>query len=208
MKCRWEFGICSGQSLLSWSAYPTYIQLKYLLSLAWDNLLKTGETTSPMTKDKLVKITHDYGIKQNISYLVDSNFLYFKKLKQYEKKTDKEVHDDAIMDAFQILRHWFHYKVPKWLNVMNELQKFVCEKNNLKPGDYTFYASQIENDFVRGNLSILVEYGVPKSAIIKLENKIPPNLSEDYIFEEIKNKNFVENSNLNKYEKEKIKENL
>ncbi len=196
------------QSLLSWNSYPTYNQLKYVLSSAWDNLLKTGETTRPMTKDKLVKITHDYGIRQNIFYLVDSNFLYFKKLKQYEKKTDREVLDDAIMDAFQILRHWFHYKVPKWLNVMNELQKFVCKRNNLEPGDYTFYASQIENDFIRGNLSILAEYGIPKSAIIKLENKIPSNLSEDYVFEEIKNKNFIENSNLNKYEKEKIQENL
>ncbi len=57
------------QSLLSWTAYPKYYQLKYVLFLAWDNLLKTGETTRPMTKDKLVKITYDYGIKQNISYL-------------------------------------------------------------------------------------------------------------------------------------------
>jgi len=192
----------------SWNTYPNYNQLKYVLSLAWDNLLKTGETTSPMTKDKLVKITYDYGIKKNISYLVESNFLYFKKLKIYEKKTDKEVLDDAIRDAFQILRHWFHYKVPKWLNVMNELQKFVCEKNNLKSGDYTFYASQIENDFVRGNLSILVEYGIPKSAVTKLENKIPSDLGEDYIFDEIKNKNLAEVSNLNKYEKDKIYENL
>ncbi len=112
------------------------------------------------------------------------------------------------MDAFQILRHWFHYKVPKWLNVMNELQKFVCEKNKLKPGDYTFYASQIENDFVRGNLSILVEYGIPKSAVTKLENKIAPELGEDFIFDEIKNKNLVETSKLNNYEKEKIYENL
>lgn len=200
--------IRENHSLVSWNAYPTYNQLKYVLSLAWDNLLKLGETTSPMTKDKLVKITHDYGIKQNIAYLVESNFLYYKKLKQYERKTDKEVLDDAIKDAFQILRHWFHYKVPKWLNVINGLQKFVCEKNNLNPGDYTFYASQIENDFVRGNLSILVEYGIPKSAVTKLQNKIPSDLSEDYIFDEIKNKNLVATSNLNNYEKEKIYENL
>ncbi len=87
-----------------------------------------------------------------------------------------------------------------------KIQKFVCEKNNLKPGDYSFYASQIENDFVRGNLSILVEYGIPKSAISKLENKISPYLEEDYIFDEIKNKNLAEVSNLNNYEKEKISE--
>ena len=97
---------------------------------------------------------------------------------------------------------------PKWLNVINELQKYVCRKNNLKPGDYTFYGTQIENDFIRKNLSILAEYGIPNSAIIKLENKISANLNEDYIFEEIKNNNLIEISNLNRYEKEKIIENL
>jgi hypothetical protein len=89
-----------------------------------------------------------------------------------------------------------------------ELQKYVCEKNNLEPGNYTYYASQIENDFVRKNLSILVEYGVPKSAINKLENKISENLNEDQVLDEIKNKGLIEISDLIDYEKEKIRENL
>lgn len=196
------------QSLICWDAYPDYNQLKFVLFLAWDHLLKAGETTSPMTKAKLVKNTFDYGIEKNISFLIKSNYSYFRELSRYEGKTDKEVLDEAIRDAFQILKHWFHYKVPKWLNVINELQKYVCIKNSLKPGDYTFYGTQIENDFIRKNLSILAEYGIPNSAIIKLENKISANLNEDYIFEEIKNNNLIETSNLKKYEKEKIIENL
>ena len=196
------------QSLICWDAYPDYNQLKFVLFLAWDHLLKVGETTSPMTKAKLVKNTFDYGIEKNISFLIKSNYSYFRELSRYKGKTDKEVLDEAIRDAFQILKHWFHYKVPKWLNVINELQKYVCIKNSLKPGDYTFYGTQIENDFIRKNLSILAEYGIPNSAIIKLENKISANLNEDYIFEEIKNNNLIEISNLNKYEKEKIIENF
>lgn len=139
-----------------------------------------------MTKKKLVKNTFDYGLKQDISYLVESNDLYFRELKKFEDKTDEEIFDEAVRDAFQILKHWFHYNVPKWLNVMNELQKYVCEKNDLEPGDHSFYASQIENDFVRGNLSILAEYGIPKSAIKKLENKIPQDLGEDDVLNEIR----------------------
>jgi hypothetical protein len=42
---------------------------------------------------------------------------------------------------------------------MNELQKYVCEKNNMDPGNYSYYANQIENDFIRDNLTILSEYG-------------------------------------------------
>ena len=58
------------------------------------------------------------------------------------------------------------------------------------------------------NLSILVEYGVPKSAINKLENKLSENLNEDQVLDEIKNKGLIEISDLIDYEKEKIRENL
>lgn len=234
-------------NLISWT-YPNYDQLNYILSLAWDNLLKPGETTSPMTKNKLVNNTFNYGLpnNQNINFLVQSTFDFYKdkrkqiseiepiikeklkKLSGFEKKEykkkrefkeyysykkykemdDDELFDEAVRDAFQTLRHWFAYKVPKWLNVINTLQRFVCEKNKLKQEDYSFYANQIENDFVRDNLSILMEYGIPKSAVTKLGKQIQPDLDEDYIFDEIRTKNLVENSNLSNYEKEKLKENL
>ena len=53
-----------------------------------------------------------------------------------------------------------------------------------------------------------MEYGVPKSAINKLENKISENLNEDQVLDEIKNKGLIEISDLIDYEKEKIRENL
>ncbi|OQX20970.1 MAG: helicase [Candidatus Altiarchaeales archaeon A3] len=204
--------------LICWSAYPSYDQLEYVLSLAWDHLLKSGETTLPMTKDKLVQNTFTYGLQdnQNIIFLVNSNFKFYKnerekedkKYKKYKNMNDNELFDEAVRDAFQILGHWFQYKIPKWLNVMNELQKYVCEKNKLTPGNYTLYASQIENEFVRKNLSILVEYGIPKSAINKIKNKIPEDLSEDQVLDMIKNKKLMEDPDLIDYEREKIRENL
>ena len=195
-------------NLIFWNGSPSYEQLKYAMFLAWDNLIKKGETTKPMTKNKLIKVTFDYGIKKNIIYLIKSNYSYLRKQKDFENKTNEEVLDKAIKDAFPILRHWFHYKVPKWLNVINELQKYVCEINGLKPGDYSFYASQIENDFVRGNLSILVEYGIPKSAITKLEKHIPKDLNEDFVFDIIRGNKLIERAGLIEYEKEKIIDNL
>jgi hypothetical protein len=61
---------------------------------------------------------------------------------------------------------------------------------------------------VRENLSILVEYGIPKSAIDKLSTKLPKDLDEDSVIDEIRNKRLFESSDLIEYEKEKIKENL
>ena len=178
-----EKEVFTNYSLLKWTGMPSYTQLSYILSLAWNNLIKVGETTRPMTLNKIVKVTFDYGHGQEILDLVNSNYSYFKTLKKYINKNDDDIFDEAVTDAFQILRHWFHYKVPKWLNVVSSLQQYVCEKNNLTPGNYTYYSSQLENDFVRENLSILVEFGIPKSAINKLQKLLPDKLNEDEILQ-------------------------
>jgi hypothetical protein len=193
---------------ISWSSFPKYKQLEYIIGLAWDNLIKNGETTRPMTKAKLVKVTFDYGNDQDISRLIKENYLYLKKQPRYESKDNKEILDEAIKDAFQTLKHWFQYKVPKWLMVINNLQQFVCAKRGLRPGNYVAYASQIENEFIRENLSILYEYGIPQSAIKKLALKVPSGIHEDKVLEYIKNKQLIEKCNLITYEKEKINENI
>lgn len=203
-----ENDIRNNNNKIIWSNFPEYYQLEYVLNLAWENLLKEGETTRPMTKEKLVKVTFDYGINRSIGYLVNSNYVYYKKLKKYKNADENKIRDDAILDAFQILKHWFQYKVPKWLNVINNLQKYVSEKYGLVSGDYSLYASQIENDFVRSNLSILSEYGIPRSAIDKLAHKIPNNINEDDVLNYITHNKLIEKTYLLRYEEERIKDNL
>ncbi|CAI2431116.1 Uncharacterised protein [Serratia fonticola] len=106
------------------------------------------------------------------------------------------------------MRHWFQYKVPKLLLVLNELQKYVCNENDLPHGNYLFYSSLIENDFIPDNLSILIEYGIPNSAIRKLSKSIPKTCIDDAVIKEIVNGRLYENKNLIAYEKEIIKKNL
>jgi len=129
-------------------------------------------------------------------------------LPAYQETPDNEILDEAIRDSFQILKHWFQYKVPKWLLVLDNIQRFVCSKHNLRPGSYLHYASIIENDFIRENLAILTEFGIPKSAIDKLSAHIPADLSEDLVLDEIRKKGLVEKLDFLNYEKMKINENL
>ncbi|APH14059.1 DEAD/DEAH box helicase family protein [Clostridium sporogenes] len=192
--------------LIAWSGFPRYQQLRYILGLAWDNLLKSGETTRPMTLNKLVKVTFDYGNDSNIIRLVKENFLYLKRNKK--NKSDIELLDNAIQESFQILKHWFQYKVPKWLSVINDLQEFICNRNGMKSGSYMLYANQIENEFIRDNLSVLYEYGVPSSAIKKIEKKIPSDIDEDKVLDYIKSNELFNSPNLISYEKEKLYENI
>ncbi|MGQ1300701.1 DEAD/DEAH box helicase [Acinetobacter nosocomialis] len=193
--------------LIAWDGTPTYEQLEYCLSLAWDYLMKPNENVRPMTKRRIVKVTFDYGLDKNINKLIQG-ICSFNKNKEGQRKTDNEILDDAIRESFHILRHWFQYKIPKWLLVLNEMQSFVCSENGIRAGNYKFYASSIEFDFIRDNMIILMEYGIPKSAINKLEKYIPKDLDQESVLKEIINKKLYLRSDFIEYEKLKIMENF
>lgn len=196
--------IKNNHDLIFWDYTPKYKQLEYCLGLAWDHLIKPGENLNPMTKNKIVKVTFDYGINKSIIELVNNNFIYKKKLERYSDWSDKEILDESIRDSFQILRHWFQYKIPKWLLVVNELQRYVCSELGLRPGNYTFYASSIESDFIRENLTILAEYGVPRSAIDKIAKYIDKDLNQDLVIQEIISKGIHNKPEFLSYEREKL----
>lgn len=193
--------------LISWSNYPTKQQLEYILGLAWNNLLKPNETVRPMTLNKLVTVTQIYGYNQNIWNLVNSTFSYIKGLKEFESVPDNEIMDEAIRDSFQVLKHWLEYKVPKWLSVINSIQEFLCNESGLKPGNYTYFSNLIENDFIRENLVILSEYGIPTSAIRKLENIISAKTPQEEVMKIIRSERLFDNKIFIEYERNKLKNN-
>jgi hypothetical protein len=49
------------ETAIHWSRFPSYDQLAYVLTLAWNSLIKPGETISSMTLKKLVFLTNRYG---------------------------------------------------------------------------------------------------------------------------------------------------
>lgn len=194
----------SNFALVNWIGYPTYKQLEYILGLAWDNLIKPGETTNPMTK--LVKQTFDYSQHKSLQVLIRITFDYYKTLQQYSSWKNIDILDEAIKDSFQTLRHWFEYKVPKWLTVVNSLQEYVCHKKHIASGSYLFYANLIENDFLSPNLTLLLEYNVPISAIRKIEGFLPSDINEDSVLPFILRNHLEQKSGLIEYERNFFKQ--
>ena len=191
-------------SNFNWNGFPTYHQLDTILSLAWDNLIVEGETIRPMTKGSLLAFTSKYMKHKEESYLIKNQYDYYITLKENQEKSDADIYDEAIQFVFQTIRHWMQYKVPKWISVISELQKFVCEKKGLKPGDYIGFANLLENSFLPDNLSILVEYGLPTTAVRKLQTKLPKDIEQDSILDYIKSNHLEDDTNLIQYEKEKL----
>jgi hypothetical protein len=203
---------------LGWSYPPTRSQLTYVLTLAW-NLLRPRESKGGV-KDGyvLASVTKKFIKYQNIMEVLQNSYKYFLKQKEsgnpkYKDLTDDEIFDDTVRKTFQIQRHWFNYKVPKWLNVMNSLQKYTYEvyakDEGLKPGNYSYLSNVLENEFAPKNLAVLIEYGVPFSAIRKLGKLIPDDIEEeDKVLQLIKSQNLIDKAELIPYERSKVLENL
>lgn len=220
--------ISSKYHLISWNRTPDYNQLKYCLNLGWKFLMKKGESKS-LGINRLINKTFNYGLHQSLGRLIsnDIDYIiksveYFEKYKNSESEeinqnmfnygkrysafSENDILEEVIMTNFQIQKHWFQYKIPKWLSVLNSIQEFVCLEKGLKPGNYTYYSNLIENEFLRDNLAILSEFGIPSSAIRKLENIIPSTVSQDEIINIIRNNKIYNDEIFIDYERNKLKE--
>ena len=137
--------------------------------------------------------------------IIESLYNYKKsKVKNLTAERDSNYYDQAIEEAFHIYRHWFQFTVPKAFRVVDSLQRYVCEKHGKKAGSYSYFVQQLENDFLQENLSILLEYGLPRSLVQKLTKFLPENLSEDEVLNYIiKNKSSIIKI-LTPYEQERL----
>lgn len=191
---------------IAWSQNPSKMKLEYILSLAENNTFNFNDKHGVFSVKQLVYFIDLYRQNKSINHL--ANKIYKEQCGAAKTCLDadrKQAYlDNAIEIAFHVYRHWFQYSVPKALRVIDSIQRYVCEKHGRAAGSYSYFAQQLENDFVRENLSILVEYGIPSDTVRKLARGIPEGLDEDEVIEFIKaNRNTIYNELL-QYEQERL----
>lgn len=175
----------SSYEMLFWRGIPKYPQLKYIAELGWTYLLKKGESKGGLRSAKqLATFTLQYCQHKSIRALVAMNY-------RSDYWTEQFPNDDQrlqiiINTTLQATQHWFSYKFPKLLAVISDLQKYICEKKGVKSGDYSALAGMIEHSFIPPHLAILSEYGIPSSAISKINLKIKEELSLEDIIKRLK----------------------
>lgn len=194
-------------SNISWSQTPNWDKLLYILELAENNLFSFENKHAIVSCKQLARYIDIYRKNKNIMVIIKD--IYTGKLKNKKNMTyeQKLVHlDNAIEAGFHIYRHWFQFTVPKAIRVIDSLQRYVCIKNSRKPGSYSFFVQQLENDFIRDNLSILIEYGIPSTTVHRIEEKIPAVLDEDGVIQFIKQNKEEICADLLQYEVERLNE--
>lgn len=190
-------------SILFWNrGIPTFELLAKTLNLAYRFLEdKESERYARMQATLSLKVVNSSSLKNAIIGQIEY------KLKKSDSSDIEEITEKVISDVLSFIRKDAGYKIPKLLNVIQTIQQYVFQKHELPAGDYSYFAASLENEQVDGRLRMLVDFGVPSSAIKKISKAIPVELeSEDRVLNYIKN-NFQEVSkNLIYYEKKLLAE--
>jgi hypothetical protein len=161
------------RGLLCWTGYPKYEQLSAVIDLAWTHLLRNTDTKGRVWSSKqLTFYTNLYFQSKSLGGFIA----------QLISKGNSP--EDAISIALSTIRTWFQFKLPKLLITVSSLQEYIFKE---EPGNYNYYATQIEHGFLPPNLSELIEYNIPTSLAKKFERFISEDDSIETIISKIKN---------------------
>lgn len=169
-------------SNIIWTHIPNWDKLLYVLSLAENNIFSFENEHTVVSVKQLARYINLFKNNQSIMAVIrDIYKSRISKMKNITQAQKNDQLDNAIEAGFHLYRHWFQFTVPKAFRVVDSLQRYVCVQNGKKPGSYSYFVQQLENDFVGENLSILIEYGIPSNTVRQIANKIPSDLNEDDI---------------------------
>ncbi|HEL1565789.1 TPA: hypothetical protein TXI81_001309 [Streptococcus suis] len=101
--------------------------------------------------------------------------LVYEQYDYYVKKNKKDPLDRAIDYMLKFQRTDANFEIPKLLAVVDSIQKYVFSQSKMKCGDYSVFASLLENEQVDERLQFLIDYGLPCSAVKKV--KLPEELT-------------------------------
>jgi late competence protein required for DNA uptake (superfamily II DNA/RNA helicase) len=190
-------------SLLKWSGIRNinYGNLEPVLTISWENL--GGESrvvrNAPQLTVHLVRYLYARSLRRYIDECIASD-------KNFRKEKFNE--NETIANALDIYRHWFQYKLPKWLSTVSNIQKYYFSSIDQDYGDYEPMAAYIENNFLSPLINSLAEYDIPMTALQKLSNNLNGFQNSDEALNFLKSRSieWLAGKRLLKYEIDKIKQ--
>jgi hypothetical protein len=155
--------------LLQWRGIPSYKQIYGICNLIWKpfKCARLGGRGAVVPNQLGVQLIALYD-QPSTSHLIRTAF-------NYHKDADK-----AVEQVLDFLRLWATFHFPQLLRALDRIQRDVFRRVHREPGDYSVYASKVENLFTDPALIALDEYGIPLEVARKLAAYLRPfdNLDE------------------------------
>ncbi len=145
-------------SFLNWKSFPDSNQVYFVCDLIFRNLI-IKPTANVLSGRQLGYRVNSVRALRTIRALIDE---------EIKGKAEPEEINEAIENVLDFVRGWAQYNFPKYLMALNRIQNEIYSERNLPPGDFSYFATQIECLFTDPLFVALDEYGIP----LQTSNKI------------------------------------
>lgn len=177
---------------LRWNKFPTAQQLKVTCVLIWDFLVDSSRLGNVSSGAQLSFKLNRLRAVKDIKNLIEI---------EIGNATEPEKVNDAIENTLEFVRFWAQYNYPKYLMALNRIQQEIFSEHRVTPGDYSFFATEIECLFTNPLFVALDEYGIPLQTSDKIKGALDATGNLDKLLLTIRNLN-LEGLNISSFERE------
>lgn len=155
------------RSLLAWKGIPEQAnQFNYLCELVYSleggNLMDYGISSSSQLAWHINELRTQKSLP---AYLRDA----------VASRREDDTASEAINLRLKFIRNMVCFRLPRDIMAINKIQADVLTRNGVEPGDFSFFAEQLENLFLDPLLTALDEYGIPTQISTQIKNLILPS---------------------------------
>ena len=147
--------------LLGWRGVPIGDQLKEACRLIFKYLL------GGKGKDGIVSESQLYFQISRFSSIKSIPGLFQAELVNPRNETPSQ----AIEAVLKFLRQWCEFHFPRYLSILENIQRSVFSRHSFTPGDYTPFIAGVKHLFMHPAITVLEEYGLPYTVTQKILDK-------------------------------------
>ncbi|MDN5036905.1 helicase-related protein [Streptococcus sp. SS6] len=163
--------------ILNWhTPMPEYSVLLETLRIIDEGLKGKEGTKYKYTATKCQQI-----INHNISNAIQTELQYLYRKKGSSHKEREELLNEAISNIFSFIKNQAKYEIPKVLSILQSIVNYIQKSDS---ADYSLFIAKLEHEGVDENVSVLLDFGVPSSALRKI--RIPRDVETiEYVKENL-----------------------
>jgi hypothetical protein len=153
--------------------YPEYAQLDAVLKLIWDFFPgpRQGRRWGPGSRKALTYLV--FNMRPSDGQFDPSTLIEAQRAWWVGKDDDKSA-DDVVLEVLTFLRNAVGFGVPRYLRVLDTIQREVITRAGYPAGDLKPYAAALEGLFMPAPLAALDEYGLPPEVAVLLRRPLLP----------------------------------
>ena len=156
---------------LSWTQFPKYEELEAVSEILYDFFSAAARQWGAYSASQLTLLVWRSYRGGRPKTLIEQQL-------GYAQKQGIPI-DQVVLDVLTFQRNGLLFGFPRYLRVVDDIQRVVLPRRGFPHGDYRLFAAAAEGGFLPNPLAALDEYGLPHEVARKLSDALVPRNADD-----------------------------